>query len=120
MKPTHPVTLAEIKDLDRLLINPHDANLKKSSVPPLLQRIGIALFVVLVFLSGFLSYTEHWRRATFALGAAMMWLSLLRLVCDSRVMGILSVRSRGKDAVFTGCLGFAMLFLSASVDALGS
>lgn len=102
------------------MINPHDANLPPSRVPAAAQWVGLALFVVLAVLSGVFSLTEHWRRATFTLGAAMLWLTALRLTCDSAKLGVLAVRSRTFDAAFTGALGAAMLFLSASVDSLGS
>lgn len=64
--------------------------------------------------------SEHWRRATVVLGAAMLWLAVVRLTCDSRRVGVLAVRSRHFDALFTTALGGALLFLALSVDSLGS
>lgn len=80
----------------------------------------VALFVVGFVVSGVYAATEHWRRATFTLGAAMFWLALMRLTCDSKVIGLLAVRSRRFDAFFCVALGFAMMWLSWSVDSLGS
>lgn len=80
----------------------------------------MALFGVLVAISVVFSLTEHWRRATFALGISMMWLAVLRAYCDSQVLGVLAVRSRRFDAIFSATLGTIMVFLSVSVDALGS
>ena len=106
--------------MNQLLSNPHDKDLTPSTVPLTLQRAGLVIFVVGMVVSGVFSITEHWRRATFSLGATLVWLSVLRLTCDSQVLGVLAVRSRKFDAVFTALGGAAMLFLSASVDALGS
>ncbi|EEI15910.1 hypothetical protein HMPREF0298_2244 [Corynebacterium lipophiloflavum DSM 44291] len=80
----------------------------------------VAVFVVGFVASGLFSATEHWRRATFTLGAAMLWLTLMRLTCDSRVIGLVAVRSKRFDAFFTTALGAAMMWLAWSVDALGS
>lgn len=102
------------------LENPHDRNLKPSRLPHWIQILGIAAFVILVAVSGFYSVTEHWRRATFALGIAMGWLAVLRSCCDSRVLGVLSVRSRTFDMLFSIVLSASLLFLSYSVDSLGS
>ena len=100
--------------------NPHDRALKPSRLPGPVQWFFIALFVAGVALSGVYSLWEHWRRATFVLGASMVWLAFVRLTCDSARVGVLAVRSRRFDAAFTAALGGAMLFLSASVDSLGS
>jgi len=78
------------------------------------------LLVVGVLASGVFSATEHWRRATFTLGASMLWLALMRLTCDSRVIGLVAVRSRRFDVAFTSLLGAAMMWLAWSVDSLGS
>ncbi|QNE88998.1 DUF3017 domain-containing protein [Corynebacterium incognita] len=109
---SHPVTPP--------LSNPHDFNNAPSRLPAWAQWTGIAVFGLLFAASGFWALTEHWRRATFALGVGMLWLAVLRLTCDSDKMGILAVRSRRFDAAFSAALGALMAFLSASVDALGS
>ena len=102
------------------LDNPHDLGTKPSPLPRALQWGGLTVFLIgLVVASGF-AVTEHWRRATFMLGAAMIWLALLRLTCDSRVLGVFAVRSRRFDALFCAVVGGVMAFLAASVDALGS
>ncbi|APT84121.1 DUF3017 domain-containing protein [Corynebacterium aquilae] len=106
--------------LDAMLRNPHDRRQKPSVFPVAAQWAGIAVFVVCLALSGVWALTDHWRRASFALGVAMLWLTLLRATCDSRVMGILAVRSRRFDMAFTAVLGSALVFLALSVDSLGS
>ncbi|GAB3942184.1 DUF3017 domain-containing protein [Corynebacterium tapiri] len=102
------------------LDNPHDLHNPPSRIPARVQWVGVALFVLAVVIASFFSLTEHWRRATFTLGAAMLWLAALRLTCDSRVVGVLAVRSVRFDAAFNLCLGAALVFLASSVDALGS
>ena len=47
-------------------------------------------------------------------------LSVVRLTCDSKVLSVLAVRSRKFDAIFTSVVGAFILFLSSSVDSLGS
>ena len=102
------------------LDNPHDRALPPSRLPDAVQWICVGAFVVLVVASGLFSFLEHWRRATFALGVGMLWLAICRLVCDSRVMGVLAVRSRRFDMAFSLIAGAALVWLAVSVDALGS
>lgn len=102
------------------LSNPHDAHLKPSALPPALQWLAIGLFVAAVVVSGFYAVFEHWRRATLLLGGALVWLTVVRLTCDSSRVGVLAVRSRRFDACFTGILGTAMVFMAFSIDAIGS
>lgn len=105
---------------DLPLDNPHDLDLPPSRLPRWVQRAGVLAFLALVVLSGGWALTEHWRRATFALGVALLWLALVRQACDSRVLGVFSVRSRRFDVIFCLVTGGLMTWLSASVDALGS
>lgn len=100
--------------------NPHDIHLKPSRLPVWLQWLFIGLFAVAVVASGVMSLLEHWRRATFILGAAMVWLTVVRRTCDSHRVGVFAVRSRRFDSIFSAVIGAALLWLSASVDALGS
>ncbi|WP_291313137.1 DUF3017 domain-containing protein [Corynebacterium sp. UBA2622] len=102
------------------LDNPHDIDNPRSPLPLWAQRVAAAVFVVGFALSALFSATEHWRRATFTLGAALVWLAVLRYACDSQVIGLVAVRSRRFDTLFCSALGAAMMFLAGSVDALGS
>lgn len=104
----------------RGLANPHDLNLAASRVPGWMQWSGMAAFIVLLAAAAWFLFADHWRRATFALGVAMLWLAALRLTCDSAKLGVFAVRSRRFDAAFSAVAGAALMFLSASVDALGS
>ena len=102
------------------LDNPHDIGNAPSKLPVRAQQVLVGLFVIGFLVATLFAVTEHWRRATFTLGAAMLWLTVMRLTCDSRVIGLVAVRSRRFDALFTTVLGAAMMWLSWSVDALGS
>ncbi|MGP6173856.1 DUF3017 domain-containing protein [Corynebacterium sp. A21] len=102
------------------LSNPHDVGLRPSVLPRFLQLLGMAAFLLAFVVASGFALTEHWRRATFTLGAAMIWLAVLRLSCDSKVLGVLAVRSRRFDTIFNLMLGGGLVFLSSSIDALGS
>ncbi|MFP7364968.1 DUF3017 domain-containing protein [Corynebacterium callunae] len=116
----NPHTDSALAAQEAMLANPHDVGLAPSKLPKTVQKLGVVFFVVVIVLATGFALTEHWRRATFTLGFSLIYLALLRLVCDSQVMGILAVRSRRFDAFFTAALGAAMAFLAASVDSLGS
>lgn len=102
------------------LDNPHDIGNPPSRLPLRAQQVMVGLFVLGFVVATLFAVTEHWRRATFTLGAAMLWLTACRLTCDSQVMGLLAVRSRRFDALFTGAAGAALVWLAVSVDSLGS
>lgn len=102
------------------LDNPHDIGNAPSALPRRVQWAMVALFLLAFVASGIFAATEHWRRATFTLGAAMLWLSLMRLTCDSQVIGLLAVRSKRFDVLFSTALGAAVMWLAWSVDSLGS
>ena len=88
--------------------NPHDVHLKPSPLPGWLQWVFIALFGLGVVASGVMSLMEHWRRATFLLGAAMIWLAVVRRTCDSDRVGVFAVRSRRFDMAFATALVAAL------------
>lgn len=102
------------------LDNPHDRGNRRSPLPRWAQWVMVALLGVGVVASGVFAATEHWRRATFTLGVAMLWLAVMRLTCDSQVIGLVAVRSRRFDTLYCTALGAAMLWLAWSVDSLGS
>ncbi|MCT2338518.1 DUF3017 domain-containing protein [Corynebacterium sp. p3-SID1056] len=102
------------------LDNPHDRGNPPSPLPEMVQWVLVALFVVGFVASGLFAATEHWRRATFTLGASMLWLAALRYLCDSRILGLLAVRSRKADAAFCALCGVGMVALAWTVDSLGS
>lgn len=102
------------------LDNPHDVALRPSRMARWAQRAMMGIFLAGLAASAILALTEHWRRATFCLGVALIWLAAARLLCDSRLVGIFAVRSRRFDVLFSVLLGGCMAFLALSVDSLGS
>ncbi|MDO4910070.1 MAG: DUF3017 domain-containing protein [Corynebacterium sp.] len=102
------------------LFNPHDVNLPPSFLPTPVQWVGMAIFYILLVAVVLLIVLERWRRSTFTLGVAMVWLAVMRAACDSRVLGIFAVRSRFFDCIFNILVGAGLLFFSTSVDSLGS
>lgn len=104
----------------RAFRNPHDAALVPSRLPRWVQQLGIAGFGLLMVVTVFFFATDHWRRGAVLVGAAMLWLALLRLLCDSQVMGVLAVRSRRFDFLFCTALGASILYLALSVDPLSN
>ena len=106
--------------LQRALANPHDEGMPASLLPAPVQYAGVVVFLACLVFAAVCGLTEHWRRVIFVLGVALVWLAGLRLVCDGRIMGVLSVRSRRFDAALNCALGGAMMFLAGTVDSLGS
>ena len=115
--PSHPPSGAsDAATLD----NPHDIGNRPSPLSRSVQLTLVAMFSLGFIASALLAASEHWRRATFTLGAAMMWLAVVSLSCDSKLIGVLAVRSRRFDTIFCAAVGAAMMWLAYSVDALGS
>ncbi|GAB3087507.1 DUF3017 domain-containing protein [Corynebacterium aquatimens] len=102
------------------LDNPHDLGNAPSRLPLWAQRAALAVFVLGFVAATVFAATEHWRRATFALGCTMLWLAGCRAFCDSHVLGLVAVRSQRFDIAFCIATGAMLVWLAASVDSLGS
>ena len=102
----------------RLLLNPHDRAVRPSPLARGFQRLIVAGFLAIVLVAGVFFLLDRWRRGSFVLGGALVYLSLARWVVDSDVMGVLAVRSRKFDASFTATLGLLIILLAVSVDPL--
>ncbi|MDK6260680.1 MULTISPECIES: DUF3017 domain-containing protein [Corynebacterium] len=102
------------------LVNPHDRENPPSRLSRRAQQAMLAVFLVGLVVVAVFGMTEHWRRSTFGLGAAFLWLAVMRACCDDSVIGLFSVRSRRFDVAFCTGVGALLAFLAASVDALGS
>ena len=105
---------------ERLLDNPHDAHVAPSAVSRPIQRVLVSLFVGLLIVVALFIGMDRWRRGTFTLGVAMLWLASIRWVVDSDILGVLSVRSRRFDSAFCASVGALIVWLAVSVDPLGS
>ncbi len=104
----------------KLLDNPHDRALPSSRLSTRLQQGLVITFVVIVFLALVLIGVDRWRRGGMLLGGALIYLSVIRQFVDSRVLGVLAVRSRRFDSFFAGTIGALMLLIAVSIDPLGS
>lgn len=105
---------------ERLLANPHDARVAPSAISRPIQRVLVGVFVAFLVVVALLIGVDRWRRGTFMLGVAMMWLASIRWIVDSDVLGVLAVRSRKFDSLFSAAIGAMIVWLSVSVDPLGS
>ncbi len=59
--------------------------------------------------------TGHWRRGSFAFGAAVVGAGLLRAVLPPRLAGLLAVRKRWFDVLVTLGAGVSIMVLSLIV-----
>ncbi|KAB1504575.1 DUF3017 domain-containing protein [Corynebacterium sp. 320] len=101
-----------------MLENPHDRAVPASKLGSGLQRALVFLFVAALVGVAVLLLLDHWRRGSMLLSLALVYLGLIRWVVDSRIMGVLAVRSRKFDCCFTLSLGVMIGFLALSVDPL--
>ncbi|WP_026919441.1 DUF3017 domain-containing protein [Gordonia shandongensis] len=84
--------------------------------------VGIPYYIVLsVILVGVvLVVIDRWRRGTFVCGSALILGAVFRAFLPSGRVGLLQVRSRVFDVVAMGAMGAAVLWLSTSIDSLGT
>lgn len=59
--------------------------------------------------------TGHWRRGSFAFGAAVVGAAVLRAVLPPRLAGLLAVRKRWFDVLVTLAAGVAIMVLALIV-----
>lgn len=64
--------------------------------------------------------SDRWRRGAFVLGAVAILGAVLRAALPSTKVGLLVVRSRAFDTVFYALSAVLIIWLSLSVDALGT
>lgn len=113
---------ARREDLPDPLENPHSTGVSQrgENWPRWIQNLLIGGLFFGLAAAGMFLFLDRWRRATLVFGLTLIYLAGIRQVLPDRIIGILSVRSKRFDLVFCGTIGAAMVFLAASVDALGS
>ncbi|MCY1656167.1 MULTISPECIES: DUF3017 domain-containing protein [Dietzia] len=80
----------------------------------------LALVVVgLAVALGFVMF-ERWRRGAFLLGLVALAAAVLRGVVPEHRARLLGVRGKGFDVAFYSAIGVVVLWLSISIDALGT
>ncbi|MBY6413890.1 DUF3017 domain-containing protein [Rhodococcus sp. BP-252] len=85
-------------------------------------RKNLPLLVVLLVILAALALVlaDRWRRGAFVLGVATILAAGFRLCLPENRVGLLQVRSRGFDVAALALVGGAIVFLSASIDPLGT
>ena len=113
---------ADLSQVPHPLANPHSTGIEAVGAkwPRWVQWGLLSVVLLLLTVAVVMLGLERWRRGSFALGAALLALSVLRWLLPDDVLGVLSVRSRHFDSAFTAIIGGLMVFLAVSVDALGS
>jgi Protein of unknown function (DUF3017) len=85
----------------------------------LVQIPFIAVMALIVVAAIFLIF-DRWRRGTFVLGSAALLAALLRAILPTSRVGLLEVRGRMSDVSSMVIVGVAILWLSTSIDPLGT
>ncbi|WP_333619725.1 DUF3017 domain-containing protein [Dietzia sp.] len=80
----------------------------------------MAILLAGIVVSLLLMVFDRWRRGAFALGAVAFIGAVLRACLPSTRVGLLVVRSRAFDVVFYVATAVLVIWLSLSVDALGT
>jgi len=85
-------------------------------------RKNLPLLVVLIVIVAALALVlaDRWRRGSFILGVATVLAAGFRLFVPENRIGLLAVRSRAFDVSALALVGGAIVFLSASIDPLGT
>lgn len=85
----------------------------------LVQLPFVAVMALVVVAAIFLIF-DRWRRGTFVLGSAALLAAFLRAILPTSRVGLLEVRGRMSDVSTMVTLGIAILWLSTSIDPLGT
>ena len=84
--------------------------------------INIPYYAVIgiIVVAAALVLIDRWRRGTFVFGSAMLFGAVLRAAIPAHSVGLLQVRSKPFDIAAMASMGAMMLWLSTSIDALGT
>lgn len=105
---------------ENLLANPHDRAVPPSPLSAAVQRMLVSAFVGILIMVFGLILMNRWRRGVFILGFAMIYLAVVRWLVDSKILGVLAVRSRKFDSAFSASLGATMMLIAFGVESQGS
>ncbi|GEM_PF-1015755 len=86
----------------------------------IVEEWPMAILLAGIVVSLLLMVFDRWRRGAFALGAVAFIGAVLRACLPSTRVGLLVVRSRAFDVVFYVATAVLVIWLSLSVDALGT
>lgn len=80
-----------------------------------------SLLVGLIFVTAFaLAGANYWRRGALLIGIGVGVAAVLRLALSEERAGLLAVRSKGTDFVATALVGAAVVYISWTIDPLGT
>lgn len=80
----------------------------------------LAIILAGIVITLLLMVFDRWRRGAFALGVVALLAAVLRAALPHTKAGLLIVRSKVFDVAFLGLIGVMVIWLSLSVDALGT
>lgn len=80
----------------------------------------MAIILAGIVISLLLMVFDRWRRGAFALGIVALLGAVLRVALPHTKAGLLIVRSKAFDGAFYAIVGGLIIWLSLSVDALGT
>lgn len=80
-----------------------------------LRAIPITVVLAVVAVALILIATAHWRRGAFTLGIAMLVGGTLRWSLSERSAGVLAVRGRRFDVLFSYVLGLFLILLTVGM-----
>ncbi|GGG13689.1 hypothetical protein GCM10007304_29660 [Rhodococcoides trifolii] len=84
------------------------------------RSIPVVMVLAIMAAAAVLVLADRWRRGSLLFGVAIVFAALLRLCLPSDRVGILAVRSRAFDTVSLAAVGGAIVWLSISIDPLGT
>lgn len=99
---------------------PRRAPRRRVSWPAVRAQWPLALVIAGLLVGLAFVVAERWRRGTFVIGLAALAAAALRAALPTSRVGLLAVRGREFDVVFLVVTGVLVLWLSASVDSLGT
>lgn len=80
-----------------------------------LRAIPITVVLLVVAVALGLIAMAHWRRGAFTLGIAMLVAGTLRWALNDRSAGVLAVRGRRFDVLFSYALGLFLILLTVGM-----
>ena len=86
----------------------------------ILVQIPFAIVLAFVAVALIFLILDRWRRGAFVFGGGALMAALLRALLPSSRVGLLQVRGRFVDVVAMAVAGGAIIWLAASIDALGT
>lgn len=85
-----------------------------------IAHIPLAIIAAFLLLALILVISDRWRRGAFVIGVATLLAAWFRLILPEIQAGLLVVRSRPFDVAALAAMGATILWLTLSIDPLGT